>query len=83
VDQLVLVLSLNGVDLGCMNPITGSTCRAKRSNILHDNKTDSGLLMLTLCCSGTLILLMIVVVVKSFLNRISYDGTKDKLLNLS
>jgi hypothetical protein len=30
-------LSLNGVDPGCMNPITGSTCRAKCSNILHDN----------------------------------------------
>ncbi len=29
-------LSLNGVDPGCMNPITGSTCRAKCSNILHD-----------------------------------------------
>jgi len=23
-----MVLSLNGVDLGCMNTITGSTCRA-------------------------------------------------------
>jgi hypothetical protein len=32
-----MVLSLNGVDRGCMNPITGSTCRAKCSNILHDN----------------------------------------------
>jgi len=31
-----MVLSLNGVDPGCMNPITGSTCRAKSSNILHD-----------------------------------------------
>jgi hypothetical protein len=31
-----MALSLNGVDLGCMNPITGSTCRAKCSNILHD-----------------------------------------------
>ncbi len=31
-----MVLSLNGVDLGCMNPITGSTCRAKCSNILLD-----------------------------------------------
>jgi hypothetical protein len=31
-----MVLSLNGVDLGCMNPITGSTCRAKCSNTLHD-----------------------------------------------
>ncbi len=27
-----MALSLNGVDLGCMNPITGSTCRAKCSN---------------------------------------------------
>jgi len=24
-----MVLSLNGVDLSCMNSITGSTCRAK------------------------------------------------------
>jgi hypothetical protein len=31
-----MVLSLNGVDPGCMNPITGSTCRAKCSKILHD-----------------------------------------------
>jgi hypothetical protein len=31
-----MALSLNGVDLGCMNPITGSTGRAKCSNILHD-----------------------------------------------
>ncbi len=31
-----LSLSLNGVDPGCMNWITGSTCRAKCSNILHD-----------------------------------------------
>ncbi len=30
-----MALSLNGVDPGCMNPITGSTCRAKCSNILH------------------------------------------------
>jgi hypothetical protein len=30
-------MSLNGVDQGCMNPITGSACRAKCSNILHDN----------------------------------------------
>jgi hypothetical protein len=28
-----MVLFLNGVDPGCMNPITGSTCRAKCSNI--------------------------------------------------
>ena len=31
-----MVLSLNGVDPSCMNSITGSTCRAKYSNILHD-----------------------------------------------
>ncbi len=31
-----MVLSFNEVDLGCMNPIIGSTCRAKCSNILHD-----------------------------------------------
>ncbi len=31
-----MVLSLNGVDPSCMSPITGSTCRAKCSNILHD-----------------------------------------------
>ncbi len=31
-----MVLSLNGVDPGCRSPITGSTCRAKCSNILHD-----------------------------------------------
>jgi len=31
-----MVLSLNRVDLGCMNPIAGSTCRAKCSNILYD-----------------------------------------------
>ncbi len=31
-----MVLALNGVDSeGCMNPITGSTCRTKYSNILH------------------------------------------------
>ncbi len=32
-----IALSLNGVDPGCMNPITGSTCIAKCSNILHDS----------------------------------------------
>jgi hypothetical protein len=36
-----MVLSLNGVDPGCMNPITGSTCRAKCSNILHDTMTKT------------------------------------------
>ncbi len=28
-----MALLLNGVDPGCMNSITGSTCRAKCSNI--------------------------------------------------
>ncbi len=41
VDQLVLAPKwrclLNGVDPSCMNSINGSTCRAKCSNILHDN----------------------------------------------
>ncbi len=32
-----MALSLNGVDLSCMNSITGSICRAKCSKILHDN----------------------------------------------
>jgi len=32
-----LALSLNGVDLGCMNSVTGCTCRTKCSNILHDS----------------------------------------------
>ncbi len=31
-----MVLSLNGVDPSCMNSFTGSTCRAKYSDILHD-----------------------------------------------
>ncbi len=31
-----MALCLNGADPGCVNPITGSTCRAKCSNILHD-----------------------------------------------
>jgi len=35
-----MALSLNGVDPGCMNPITGSTCRAKCSNISHDKITN-------------------------------------------
>jgi hypothetical protein len=30
-----MVLSLNRVGPGCMNSITGSTCRAKSSNIIH------------------------------------------------
>jgi hypothetical protein len=33
-----MALSLNGVFSCCMNSITGSTCRAKCSNILHDKK---------------------------------------------
>ncbi len=33
-----MVLSLNGVDPGCMNPITGSTCRVKCPNIIHDRE---------------------------------------------
>jgi hypothetical protein len=33
-----MVLSLNGVDPSCMNSITGSACRAKCSNILHDTE---------------------------------------------
>ncbi len=32
-----MMLSLNGVDPGCMNPITGSICRAKCAYILHDS----------------------------------------------
>ena len=32
-----MALSINVVDPGCMDSITGSTCRAKCSNILHDN----------------------------------------------
>ncbi len=32
-----MALSLNGVDPSSMNSITGSTCRAKCSNILHDS----------------------------------------------
>ncbi len=30
------MLSLNGADLSFMNSVTGSACRAKSSNILHD-----------------------------------------------
>jgi hypothetical protein len=36
-----VVLSLNGVGRSCMNSITGSTCRAKCSNILHDKCLQS------------------------------------------
>jgi len=38
-----MALSLNGVDLGWMNPITGATCRAKCSNILDDIPNNEGL----------------------------------------
>ncbi len=31
-----MALSLNGVDPSCTNSITGSTCRAKYSDILND-----------------------------------------------
>ncbi len=34
-----MALSLNGVDPSCMNLITGSACRAKCSNILHDTSS--------------------------------------------
>ncbi len=34
--MVLTLLPLNGGDLSCMNSITGSTCRAKCSNILHD-----------------------------------------------
>ncbi len=37
-----LALSLNGVDPGYLNPITGSTCRAKCSNILHVTRVFVG-----------------------------------------
>jgi hypothetical protein len=45
-----MVLSLNGVDLSCMNSITGSTCRAKCSNILHGISKHFGCF-----CSGAII----------------------------
>jgi hypothetical protein len=35
-----MAVSLNGVDPGCMNSITGSNCRAKCSNILHDTPVN-------------------------------------------
>jgi hypothetical protein len=31
-----MALSMNGVDLSCLNSFSGSTCRAKYSNILHE-----------------------------------------------
>jgi hypothetical protein len=40
-----MVLSLNGVDPGCMNSNTGSTCRSKCSNILHDTGTMYNVLL--------------------------------------
>jgi hypothetical protein len=39
-----MALSLNGVDPDCMNPITGSTSRAKCSNILQDIKLPHSLI---------------------------------------
>jgi hypothetical protein len=47
-----MVLSLNGVDPGCMNSIIGPTCRAKCSNILHD-KTRNTVLQISKHCSST------------------------------
>jgi len=41
-----MALSLNGGDLSCMYSITGSTCRAKCWNILHDSLLKST----SLCC---------------------------------
>jgi hypothetical protein len=41
-----MALSLNGVDSSCMNSITGSTCRAKYSNILHDSQIDQSLFLI-------------------------------------
>ncbi len=46
-----VVLSLNGVDPSCMNSITGSTCRAKCSNILHDNCYNNICLFIESCKS--------------------------------
>jgi len=52
-----MVLSLNGVDLSCMNSITGSTCnRAKCSNILHDSNKSARTLLTLL--QGTLVVNM-------------------------
>ncbi len=48
-----MALSLNAVDPGCMNPITGSTCRAKCSNILPDNngiQHNRGKMTLSILC---------------------------------
>ncbi len=53
-----MALSLNGVDPSCMNSITGSTCRAKCSNIFYDKRTiafyrnninENGLDLASLC----------------------------------
>ncbi len=41
-----VALSLNGVDPRCMISITGSTCKAKCSNILHDITEEMSLLNL-------------------------------------
>jgi hypothetical protein len=49
-----MALSLNGADLGCMNPITGFTCRATCSNILHAGNTKGASITvpLTSCLTG-------------------------------
>jgi hypothetical protein len=41
-----VALSLNGVDRSCINSITGSTCKGKCSNILHDITEQMSLLNL-------------------------------------
>ncbi len=38
-----MALTLNGVDPGCMNSISGSTCRAKCSNIFYSDPFTSWL----------------------------------------
>ncbi len=43
-----MVLSLNGEDPSCMNSITGSTGRAKYSNILHDKRSYPSIKMLVM-----------------------------------
>ncbi len=37
--------SLNGANLSSMNSVTGSTCRAKCSNILHDKRMVKRILL--------------------------------------
>jgi len=43
-----MVLSLNGEDPSCMNSITGSTGRAKYSNILNDKRSYPSIKMLVM-----------------------------------